>query len=342
MHDADRRSDPVTRRMLLIAIALSMTLIGAGAGAGCAASGNGGGMGGGAVDTTPDDPTTTRPPALDLLDAACAGGLHVENVATVTGPELTEASGIAASRVNAEKWWVHNDSGDSARFFLVGASGGLLTTVTVDGATAHDWEDIAVGPPVAATGAGSVYLADIGDNDNRRASVVVYRAAEPIIALDAVGATTHVAADALTFTYPDGPHDAETLMVDPSTGDLVIITKDWSFAGHSVVYRAPGDLAGGSTTVLEKVATLALPVATLVTGGDVSSDGSVVALRSYRGVDLYARPAGQPLWSAFTSTPCAGPAPVEKQGEAIGFAANGADYATISEGAAPMLHLTHR
>jgi hypothetical protein len=150
-----------------------------------------------------------------------------------------------------------------------------------------------------------------------------------------------VAADALTFTYPDGPHDAEALLVDPDRGDLVIVTKDWTLTGHSQVFRAPADLAAGSTTVLEQVARLDLPIGTLVTGADVSPDGSVVALRSYAAVSLYPRPDGQDVWTAFTQTPCTGPHPIEKQGEAIGFAADGSAYATISEGANPTLHLTH-
>jgi adhesin HecA-like repeat protein len=277
-----------------------------------------------------------------LLDAACAGTLRVENAGTVTAPELDEASGIAASRRNPGLWWVHNDSGDRARFFAVDASGTLRATEDVAGASAVDWEDIAVGPPpVGDIDGETLYLADIGDNTSVRTDVEVYRLPEPAVATDAQGATATVSADRLTFTYPDGAHDAETLLVDPITGDLVVVTKDWSLAGHSSVYRAPAGLAAGSTTTLEKVATLDLPAGTLVTAGDVTSDGTVVALRSYTGVSLYPRDPAQPLWTAFNATPCAGPAPVEKQGEAIGFTPEGSAYATISEGTNPVLHLTH-
>ena len=106
------------------------------------------------------------------------------------------------------------------------------------------------------------------------------------------------------------------------------------------MFRAPGGAPAGSSTVLESEGALDLRLATLVTGIDVSPDGAVVALRSYDGVDLYPRPAGRPLWSAFDEQPCAGPHPLEKQGEAIGFAADGGSYATIGEGESPTLHLT--
>ena len=316
----------------LLALALVTTVLAAG----CSSSGSTG-----TASTTALETTTTTTPAKALLDAACAGTLRVEDAGTVTNPDIKEASGIAASRVNAGRWWVHNDSGDSARYFLIDITGVTRATVIVEGATAHDWEDIAVGPPAADSGAASVYLADIGDNASQRGDIQVYRMPEPIVALDAVGATIPTTADRLTFTYPDGAHDAETLIVDPDTGDLVIVTKDWSLSGHSEVFRAPAGLAPGSTTVLEKVADLKLPAGTLVTGGDVTSDGSVVALRTYGSVNLYPRVPGQPLWSAFSAAPCTGPLPIERQGEAIGFGANGGAYATISEGADPVLHLTH-
>ncbi len=110
--------------------------------------------------------------------------------------------------------------------------------------------------------------------------------------------TLHVTADKLTFTYPDGGHDAETFMVDPITGDLFIVTKNWSLLGRSSIYRAPAGLKAGSTTVLQKLGDVKLPRATLVTGGDVSSDGRVVALRSYTAVRLYQRTAGQSVAAA--------------------------------------------
>ncbi len=167
-------------------------------------------------------------------------------------------------------------------FFALSGSGQLLATIDVDGATAVDWEDIAVGPPsstVAADRSSStgqtLYLADIGDNGRSRRSITVYRTPEPAVDPSSAGTTAHVTADALSFTYPDGPHDAEALMVDPRSGDLVIVTKDWSLGGHSQVFRAPGDRPAGSTTVLEQVATVDLPAGTLVTGADVSADGAV-------------------------------------------------------------------
>ena len=136
--------------------------------------------------------------------------------------------------------------------------------------------------------------------------------------------------------YPDGAHDAEALLVDPRSGDLVVVTKELD--GRARVYRAPGRLAAGSETTLRRVATLRLGLAVLVTGGDVSRSGSVVALRTYGSVLLFARPAGKPLWAAFAGRRCRGIAPPELQGEAIAVSSGGRSYVTVGEGERPRIY----
>src|SRR5215203_1068814 len=65
---------------------------------------------------------------------------------TIQNSLITEASGIAASRMNSNVLWTHNDSGDSARVFAMTPAGTNLGTYSLTGAGATDWEDIAVGP----------------------------------------------------------------------------------------------------------------------------------------------------------------------------------------------------
>ena len=82
---------------------------------------------------------------------------------TVQNSSINEASGIAASRANANVLWTHNDSGDSARVFAMTSAGTNLGTYSISGASAADWEDIAIGPGPLA-GQQYLYIADIGDN----------------------------------------------------------------------------------------------------------------------------------------------------------------------------------
>jgi hypothetical protein len=106
------------------------------------------------------------------------------------------------------------------------------------------------------------------------------------------------------------------------------------------VFRGDAAAEDGSTTELELVGSVPLEPGTLVTAADVTRDGSLVALRSYGAVHLYERPAGEPLWAAFETTPCEGPVPTEQQGESLGFAPDGSSYLTVSEGEQQTLHRT--
>ena len=129
--------------------------------------------------------------------------------------ELPEASGLAASRRTPGRFWSHNDSGDPVLFAL-DSNGRVTGRLSISGVTVEDWEAVAVGPCPSGS---CIYVADIGDNDAERKQVTVYRIAEPA---EASGSAK--IADVFHATYPDGPHDAETLLVTPE-GRLLIVTK---------------------------------------------------------------------------------------------------------------------
>lgn len=270
-----------------------------------------------------------------IAQAACDGKLVTSTPGTLLDPALVEASGLAVSAKNANTLWVHNDSGDTARLFAITAAGATRVVYTLTGASAIDWEDMAIGPgPVA--GAPYLYAGDIGDNGQARTDVAVYRVAEPTVT--GSGAQSLGGVDKLTLRYPDGPRDAEAMFVDPRSGELYIIQK--SIGGGAVgVYRVPANLTAGSTTVLTRVGTLTLPtgLANAVTAADITPDGDTIAVRSYGGVRLYSRTT-YPVAEAFALGPCAGPIPAEGQGETVAFQPDGRAYSTVSEGTSAQLH----
>jgi hypothetical protein len=287
-----------------------------------------------------------------------------EPAGMVSSGDLIEASGIASSRIKDNILWAHNDSGDSARVFALGREtdnegrqhARQHATYTLPGAEAIDWEDMAIGPgPDGDTS--YLYLADIGDNAAQRPEVIVYRVREPEVVEqpDTPSAGEFTDVEKLTLRYPDNPHDAETLLVDPVTGDLIIVTKELA-GGPSFVFRAPASLDASTTTTLEQVAEIDFNVLLraiqvpadapplvrglphLPTGGDVSPDGRLVAIRTYLSVLIWDRDEEQPLWTAFADLPCLAPSAIEPQGEAIAFDADGRGYTTVSEGTNPPLH----
>ena len=127
------------------------------------------------------------------------------------------------------------------------------------------------------------HIGDIGDNSRKRKSIVVYRIKEPTL-----GATLSGPADVFRFRYPDGPHDAEALLVHPRSGDLYIVTKAKGLDSKTGVYKAASPLSTRKTTVLFHVADIPLPggsilsmLAGRVTGGSISPDGKRVIVCDY-------------------------------------------------------------
>lgn len=277
--------------------------------------------------------------AVWLRTVALADPIFAEGVSqgTVAAPDITEASGIAASRMNDSVLWVHNDSGDVARLFAINTQGQWLGTYnimlagTTTFATATDFEDVAIGPG-PQTELSYIYVGDIGDNAASRANITVYRIAEPVVYVhqSANPVTRNLNQgewQAITLNYPDGPHNAETMMVDPLTGDLFIGTKQ---GGVTRVYRASAsELASGSPVTLAFVAQVGLDTST---GGDISPTGWEIALRGYSTAKLWTRAAGQGVADALGGVPVTVPIASEPQGESLGFDAIGSGYFTLSEG----------
>ncbi len=251
---------------------------------------------------------------------------------TLTDPRLTEVSGLVSSGRAPEVLFVHNDSGDTARFIAIDTRCRTRATYPLPGVTATDWEDIARGP-------GSVlWLADIGDNRAARATVRVVRVSEPVVpAVSSRAPTLPLASTSYSLTYPDGPHDAETLLCDPADGRLYVVTK--SFTGRGRLYAAPLPLRPDAVNPL--VALDAFRV--LATGGDVSPDGTTVALRGYQSVYVARVPTGSAQGPRLAGVFAAGPGevlglPAEKQGEAIGWSSDSRSLLTTSEGIGAPLH----
>lgn len=245
---------------------------------------------------------------------------------TLGDPQIRETSGIAASAAHPGVWYVHNDSGDAARLFAVGEDGSLRATLTLD--VPHvDWEDIARGPCPAGQ---CLYIGDIGDNQLARDALVVYRVSEPVQLVDSV-----LPAERLYFKYPDGAHDAETLLIDPASGEVIVITKVDS--GPSSIYALP--LQPGERATAELVGSVEPPTGSArITGGDVHPDGTAVLLRTRSGVFYYTKQPEQSVASALAGEGCAGPKLDEAQGEAIAWTPDGEAWVSVGEGAGAAIH----
>lgn len=270
----------------------------------------------------------------DATAPGCPTSGKPEKAGTIADNALVETSGLAPSARSANVLWANNDSGDSARLFAIHPDGTSIATIKIDGASATDWEAIATAPKGNAQ-APAIFIADIGDNPSTRPNVTIYVVPEPILDSGPIPASVTVARK-IVLTYEDKPHNAEALLVDPSGGEIVIVTKE--IDGASGVF-AVSDPQSTTTSTLVRKTTLAfgkgdLAGDVLVTDGSVSPDGTLIALRTYANAFLWKRAPGASIADTLKNTrPCKIATTAETQGEAIAFAADKPGYFTTSEGA---------
>lgn len=233
------------------------------------------------------------------------------DLCTVSDQRLEELSGFASE---GERWFAVNDSDNGGiAVQVLGRDCAVLDTITAP-ANPFDVEDLALAPD------GRLWLADTGDNGRSRETVALH-----VVSPDG-------SADLFRLTYPDGAHDAEAILLDRQ-GTPYIVTKEP--IGSALVYRPTGPLNADAPTPMEQVASVWISgtdtpggpvqsavVTRLVTGGAVSHDGKVVALRTYTDAYLFPVP-NDDLVAAFKSQPVRVPLPDEAQGEAIAFDPDG-------------------
>lgn len=253
---------------------------------------------------------------------------------TLQDKEMNEISGIAASGMAKDTYYVHNDSGDTSRFFAILPEGKLLSTIYYKGNPAapqgvFDCEDIAVGPgPIAKKS--YVYIADIGDNAATRKYTTIYRIAEQGSLLK--GGKVNAAATPLHLKYPDGPKDAEAMMIDPLQKLIYIVSKR---SDTVKVYTAPLAFKANDTVTMTyrtKLFFKGFKPFKWITAADISKDGKQVLVKSYEKIYYWKRDGTEPIWETLQRKPEEPNYQQEKQGEAISFTADGKGYYTVSEG----------
>jgi hypothetical protein len=287
-----------------------------------------------------------------LLLGAVAGALSAQETgplappvyARVSSEPIGEMSGIVKSRRRDNVYWVHNDSGDSARIFAIDSTGKtILPTYSrftrygeepeqgkeqwqgfeVLYAKHVDWEDIAIDESY-------LYVADVGNNGNARRDLVIYMLSE----IDPTASTRTAVIKKLPVVYPDQTDypppernfDSESLFVD--AGTLYLITKhrgaglDLGFAPGAKLYRL--DTAyDDRNNVLTPVDSH--PALTAATGAELSPDGQTLAVLATSELWLFTRPESGDKWlSAGASRHFALNRDIFRQAEAVTWDGDGA------------------
>ncbi len=142
------------------------------------------------------------------------------------------------------------------------------------------------------------------------------------------------------FTFPDGGHDTEALLMS-GDGTPVFITR--VLTGGAGLYTPTGPLSGNGTTIPLKKVGAFMPQRTgtdnklgptgnvAVTGAAGSPDGKKVAIRTLSDAYEWDVPDGDVVKAVTTTTPRITPLPGEPLGEAIAYSHDGASFLTVSE-----------
>ncbi|NUR73158.1 MAG: hypothetical protein HOU81_20260 [Hamadaea sp.] len=250
------------------------------------------------------------------MSVACI--VNDKRVSELSGLVVTSSGYIA---INDSNW-----DASAIRIFYLDKKCKLTKSVGYPTA-ARDPEDVALAKD------GTLWVADIGDNYNapvRRKTIAVWKlspgAKSPVI---------------YRLAYPDGPHDAETLLL-AADGTPIIVTKE--LTGRSEIFVPTGPLVAKSAdgVLLKRVGSVRLPDSQtpnfldsigrrLVTGGAVSPDGRHVVLRTYADAFEWDIVDGDIVKTLTDEEPRVTPLPDEQQGEAIAYAPDGSAFVTACD-----------
>ncbi len=244
---------------------------------------------------------------------------------------IEESSGLIASRTSPGCYWTHNDAGNEALIYAFDSNGRRRGVWRVSGATSEDWEDISAGPgPKPHTN--YLYIGDIGDKSVSRSQITIYRIPEPVIPNSDPGATQQTApAEVFRLTYPDGKHNAEALIVHPSSGRIYIVTKVES--GNPGIYAIDAPAGGGNARLTRVGEIDASGLSSgLITGGAISPDGLRVALCNYdQGYEFILPDASAPFDSIWKQPFRSVDLGNRKHGESIAYRLDGKALMATSE-----------
>lgn len=239
-----------------------------------------------------------------------------------------EVSGMADSYSRPGFIWMLQDGGTPAELICVSQSGEQGSTLAVTGATNQDWEDLSIsnGPE---PGRKYLYIGDVGDNDRVHENYFIYRVQEP-----EAGEEQTALADKLSFVYGDGlKHDADAILVDPATLNIVIVTKETPTLVFELRYPYSATVTNTATKIGQ------LP-GSLITGGAVAPNGLEILLRTYSEVYYWKRQPGQSIFNALQEPAIEIKVVQEPQGESICFKNDNTGFYTFSEKAGLPLQLS--
>ncbi|WP_146194531.1 hypothetical protein [Vibrio albus] len=281
----------------------------------------------------------------NLPENLLSGVIHSENI--------SEASGIAVSKQNRDIIWINNDSGNRASVFGVDSTGKQEVQLDITGTENTDWEDLAT---FQFEGRSYILIADVGDNGTSRKHYTIHIVQEPD--LSQTDMPVHLTLQPkwnITFTYPDGEHDCESVAVDAKRQQVLLLSKREEVP---ILYQLPLTPKNQKQSIARELGPIKpfpapgqtyfrlidlLGYTSQPTGMDIAPDGSGVAVLTYGDAYYYPVAEDQNWVDVFSLTPSVISLPLLEQAEGIGFDNSGEHLFIVSEKLpAPLLKIDIR
>lgn len=225
---------------------------------------------------------------------------------------ISESSGMAASRRTKDLFWTHNDGGNPAVIYALWENGTVLGQVRLTQAKNIDWEDMA---SFTWKNRHFLLIADVGDNRSKREKCTLYIIEEPSL-IDIKGQNTGIKTRwQIDFIYEDGPRDCEAVAVDVSTGNCMLLSKrdDPPRLYRLKLLPAPDQSPAVAikTAIVSSIPPPGLEDLLQPYGGnrsqptamDMTSDGHTLIILSYKNAYLYSKNIHQTWASRMEEAP---------------------------------------
>jgi hypothetical protein len=269
-------------------------------------------------------------------------------------PPKLETSGLAISRRSADVLWTHDDSGGAAALYAVKTSGEKIGVLHVQGAKNEDWEDLA---SYELDGKSWLLIADTGDNDAKRATVMLHMVEEPPFEqFKPTGDLSTRPTKTLRIRYEDGPRDCESVAVDVAGRTIYLLTKREEVKRIYCVELMPQN--ADAVLVARRVGMASqLPQPTAaerglkgylgrrraeVTAMDFTADGTLALVLTYGDLWLFVRRANEPWNETLARAPVQLPTHGLIQAEAACFSADGRQIYVAAENWRTLLRYDRR
>ncbi len=245
-------------------------------------------------------------------------------MALLASPFIRESSGLAWGWKN-KLFWTHNDSGSGSQIFAFDITGKNLGHFTLKNTRNVDWEDMA---SFQLNDKNYLLIGDIGNNFKTHRNSYLYLIEEPDVPrTDKFRGGSIQPIQTITFKYDDGPHDCESLAVDPTTKTIYLLTKNPGF--YCTLYTLPIPEKQTNTTLIAK--TLCEVEVTIATAMDMSPDGKRLIIQTYADAFEFTRRDNQTWLQALDEIPRQLKMPQRDQGESICFGPDGKTLYLTSE-----------